>query len=87
MLLLIGFPALVCPQRPGLFLSRLRPPKLNIVLFDCDPALGDHMAFRLVHPKYDRETERAYGEFRDDDEDGGEILADEALPRSCLDCG
>lgn len=33
------------------------------------------MAFRLVQAKYDRETERAYVELRDDDEDGGEILA------------
>jgi len=41
-LFLIGFPALVRPQRLGLFPSRLRPPKLNIVLFDCDPALRDH---------------------------------------------
>jgi hypothetical protein len=33
------------------------------------------MAFRLVQTKYDRETERAYVELRDDDEDGGEMLA------------
>ncbi len=32
------------------------------------------MAFKLVHAKYDRDTERAYVELRDDDEDGGEIL-------------
>jgi hypothetical protein len=33
------------------------------------------MAFRLVHARYDRETERAYVELRDADDDGGEILA------------
>jgi hypothetical protein len=32
------------------------------------------MAFKLVHAKYDRETERAYVEVRDEDE-GGEVLA------------
>jgi hypothetical protein len=32
------------------------------------------MAFSLVHAKYDRETERAYVELRDDDGDGGEVL-------------
>jgi hypothetical protein len=31
------------------------------------------MAFKLV--KYDRESERAYVELRDEDDDGGEILA------------
>jgi hypothetical protein len=34
------------------------------------------MAFKLIHAKYDRETERAYVELRDGDDDGGEILAD-----------
>ena len=34
-----------------------------------------HMAFRLVHARYDRETERAYVELRDADDDGGEMLA------------
>jgi hypothetical protein len=33
------------------------------------------MAFRLVHARYDHETERAYVELRDADADGGEILA------------
>jgi hypothetical protein len=33
------------------------------------------MAFRLVHARYDRETERAYVELRDADDDGGEMLA------------
>lgn len=33
------------------------------------------MAFKLIHAKYDRETERAYVELRDEDDDGGEILA------------
>jgi len=33
------------------------------------------MAFKLVHAKYDRETDRAYVELRDEDDDGGEILA------------
>jgi hypothetical protein len=33
------------------------------------------MAFKLVHAKYDRESERAYVELRDGDDDGGEILA------------
>ena len=32
------------------------------------------MAFKLVHAKYDRETERAYVELRDEDEDGGDVL-------------
>ena len=31
------------------------------------------MAFKLVHAKYDRESERAYVELRDEDDDGGEI--------------
>src|SRR4029077_13818557 len=33
------------------------------------------MAFKVVHAKYDRESERAYVELRDEDDDGGEILA------------
>ena len=33
------------------------------------------MAFKLIHAQYDRVTERAYVELRDDDDDGGEILA------------
>ena len=33
------------------------------------------MAFRLVHAKYDRQTRRAYVEFRDIDDDGGETVA------------
>ena len=33
------------------------------------------MAFRLVHARYDRETERAYVELRDADDDEGEIVA------------
>jgi hypothetical protein len=33
------------------------------------------MAFRLVHTRYDHETERAYVELRDADDDGGEMLA------------
>jgi hypothetical protein len=33
------------------------------------------MAFNLIHAKYDRETERAYVELRDEDDDGGEIQA------------
>ena len=32
------------------------------------------MVFKLVHAKYDRETERAYVEVRDEDEDGGDVL-------------
>ena len=32
------------------------------------------MTFRLVHAHYDRATQRAYVELRDDDDDGGEIL-------------
>src|SRR5262245_26385520 len=31
------------------------------------------MAFKLVHAKYDRESDRAYVELRDEDDDGGEI--------------
>jgi hypothetical protein len=33
------------------------------------------MAFRLVRARYDRETERAYVELWDDDDDGGEQIA------------
>jgi hypothetical protein len=33
------------------------------------------MAFRLVHARYHRETERAFVELRDADDDGGEIVA------------
>jgi hypothetical protein len=33
------------------------------------------MVFRLVHAKYDRQTERAYVELRDDDTGGETILA------------
>ncbi len=33
------------------------------------------MMFRLVNAEYDSHTERAYVEFRADDEDGGEIIA------------
>jgi hypothetical protein len=33
------------------------------------------MAFRLVHANYDRDTERAYVELRDVDDDGGEAIA------------
>jgi len=36
--------------------------------------LGGGVAFRLVHAQYDRETQRAYVELRDTDDDGGEIL-------------
>jgi hypothetical protein len=36
--------------------------------------LGAEVAFRLVHAQYDRETQRAYVELRDIDDDGGEIL-------------
>jgi len=32
------------------------------------------MVFKLVHAKYDRETERAYVELRDEDDDGGDVL-------------
>jgi hypothetical protein len=43
------------------------------------PSLGSieaaAMAFKLVHAKYDRGTERACVELRDEDDDGGEILA------------
>jgi hypothetical protein len=38
------------------------------------------MAFKLVHAKYDRESERAYVELRDEDDDGGEILAVTMVP-------
>jgi hypothetical protein len=33
------------------------------------------MAFKLAHAKYDAHTQRAYVELREDDEDGGEIIA------------
>lgn len=33
------------------------------------------MAFRLAQAKYDSHTQRAYVELRDDDEDGGEMVA------------
>jgi hypothetical protein len=33
------------------------------------------MAFRLVHARYDRKTQRAYVELREPDDDGGEMLA------------
>ena len=33
------------------------------------------MTFKLIHARYDRETERAYVELRDEDDDGGEVLA------------
>lgn len=33
------------------------------------------MVFRLVHPRYDGESKRAYVELRDADDDGGEMLA------------
>jgi hypothetical protein len=32
------------------------------------------MKFRLTHAKYDRKSQRAYVELRDDDGDGGEQL-------------
>ena len=32
------------------------------------------MAFRLVHAKFDERTGRTYVEFRDKDEDGGEVV-------------
>ena len=32
------------------------------------------MAFRLIHAQYDRKTQRAYVELREDDADGGEII-------------
>ncbi len=37
--------------------------------------MGAEVAFRLVHAEYDRETQRAYVELRDTDDDGGETLA------------
>lgn len=33
------------------------------------------MAFRLAQAKYDPRTQRAYVELRDEDDDGGEIVA------------
>ena len=33
------------------------------------------LSFRLVHARYDRNSQRAYVELRDTDEDGGEMLA------------
>jgi hypothetical protein len=36
--------------------------------------MGADVTFRLVHAQYDRETQRAYVELRDTDDDGGEIL-------------
>ncbi len=36
--------------------------------------MGVDVAFRLVQAQYDRETQRAYVELRDVDDDGGEIL-------------
>jgi hypothetical protein len=33
------------------------------------------MTFRLVHAKYDRDTQRAYVELRDVDDEGGEAIA------------
>ena len=67
----------VRPKRPGLFL------KANRCRFQLmgrnTPSLSSieaaAMAFKLVHAKYDRGTERAYVEIRDEDDDGGEILA------------
>ena len=32
------------------------------------------MAFRLVHAKFDERTRRAYVEFRDKDNEGGEVV-------------
>ena len=32
------------------------------------------MTFRLVHAKFDERTRRAYVEFRDKDDDGGEVV-------------
>jgi hypothetical protein len=32
------------------------------------------MAFKLAQAKFDRHTQRAYVELRDEDEDGGEII-------------
>jgi hypothetical protein len=39
-----------------------------------DYLVGAEVAFRLVQAQYDRETQRAYVELRDADDDGGEIL-------------
>ena len=33
------------------------------------------MVFRIIHAKYDAHTERAYVELREEDRDGGEMLA------------
>ena len=39
------------------------------------PSGGMPLSFRLVHARYDRNSQRAYVELRDTDEDGGEMLA------------
>lgn len=45
-------------------------PLAGIYLID-----GPQMAFKLAQAKYDAHTQRAYVELRDEDEDGGEIVA------------
>jgi len=58
-------PASNCAVRPAAPRPILQPGLLR---------LGAEVAFRLVQAQYDRETQRAYVELRDIDDDGGEIL-------------
>jgi hypothetical protein len=67
----------VRPKRPGLFLKANRRPFQLTGRLTLEPSSiqAAAMAFKLIHAKYDRRTERAYVELRDEDDDGGEILA------------
>jgi hypothetical protein len=66
----------VRPKRPGLLLKANRPLWLTGRITPSPSSIeAAAMAFKLVHAKYDRESERAYVELRDEDDDGGEILA------------
>ena len=73
----IASQAPVRPKRPGLFLdaNRYRFQLTCRLTSRRSPIEAPAMAFKLVHAKYDRVTERAYVELRDEDDDGGEILA------------
>jgi hypothetical protein len=50
------------------------PPRLTLSA-EAFLGWGASVTFRLLHAQYDRETQRAYVELRDDDDDGGEVLA------------
>jgi hypothetical protein len=65
----------VRPKRPGLFLEANRRRFESMGRITPSSIEAAAMAFKLIHAKYDRETERAYVELRDEDDDGGEILA------------